>query len=263
MAALESELGVTLFSRTRRGVALTSAGAAFASKVKAVLASYEEAVAEAHAAAGADQSLVISYLMGLCRGFLPQVARAFSLTNQQVSVNYKGMVMSELLDEIAEGESDAYIVPEVIELPKSFERTPIHTYAYGAIMRKDHPLAQKDELTLDDLAGHTIKIMNTQRLGDYQGYLRSFLAPLNDAITIEDDVQEVDNWLFALPDSRHIGLELEANKSYLGRDLAFVPFSSSCERVPTMSIYYAFDRGRRNEAVDSFEVTLRSYKGYS
>lgn len=262
MNALESELGVALLTRSKHGVELTTAGKAFAKQIKTVLASYEEAVTDARAAAKTNQSIVISYLMGLCRGFLPEVAKTFGAANLQTAVSYKGMIMSELLDEIAEGRSDAYIIPEIVELPKSFNQTLLHTYSYGAIMRKDHPLAQKEELLLDDLKGQTVKIMNDRRLGAYQGNLLSFIAPIRDSVTVESDIEEVDNWLFALLGNDNIGLELEANKSYLGRDLAFIPFSSSCENVPRMAIYYAFDRGKRNAAIESFEKTLRAFKGY-
>jgi DNA-binding transcriptional LysR family regulator len=62
---LETQLGVALFTRSRAGMALTAAGQALAGKIPAVLAGFDQALAEAKSAASrAARALRVGFLAG-------------------------------------------------------------------------------------------------------------------------------------------------------------------------------------------------------
>src|SRR6201989_28418 len=78
LAALEASVGVTLVERSSRSVTLTAAGERFYADAKAILASLEQAVSNAQAAAHGDAGkLAIGFTMCAAYNVVPGDARAF------------------------------------------------------------------------------------------------------------------------------------------------------------------------------------------
>src|SRR4051812_3999079 len=85
--ALEAELGLRLFDRNRRGVALTAAGAAFQLRCRAVFDAIDQAVAAARRATEGELGrLAIGYVSSLAYVGLAEVLRAFRAGSPQVDV---------------------------------------------------------------------------------------------------------------------------------------------------------------------------------
>lgn len=150
---LEDELGVRLFERTSRHVALTDAGEAFLSGARRVLADLSDLL-----------DAMREFTQGT-RGVLrtswwhqtdPQMVRYLSdytITNPGVEVSIVEWSTSESLAGLRRGELDLAIVtlPDSIDLT-GLSHTVIRRERYALVVTQDQRLAERDSVSVGDLA---------------------------------------------------------------------------------------------------------------
>jgi DNA-binding transcriptional LysR family regulator len=94
---LEDELGVRLFERTRRRVALTQAGAAFAEEARATLARVAEAAERARRAdRGEVGRLAVGFLAATAHTLLPLILRDFKARRPEVILDLRELTPPQL-----------------------------------------------------------------------------------------------------------------------------------------------------------------------
>lgn len=178
---LEKELGFKIFRRTSSGTFLTRRGMEFYEKSQELVKGFDIFQNQyANPEEEKDEFSVASQHYD----FLPPTITAFS----ERYPDYKNFRIFEsttvqILDEVAQGHSEIGIIYlnnqnkkgimqrveklglEVIEL------TPFHTHIY---LREGHPLAQKEELVMEDLADlPTVRF--TQEKDEYLYYSENFV----------------------------------------------------------------------------------------
>ena len=151
--ALEAELGLTLFERTRRGVTLTAAGAAYLERVRDVFAAVDRAAAAARrAAVGELGRLAIGYVSSLAYVGLAELLRAFREAWPHVEVIVREGPPQEQLDALIEGRLDVgFVRGPVVEgglVAEIARREPL-----VVALPPRHPLARRARVELGDLAG--------------------------------------------------------------------------------------------------------------
>ncbi len=105
--SLEQELGVELFERTRRNVALTHAGAAFLGEARAILDRAERAVDLAKAVhRGEAGRLTIGFLAATAYTLLPLVLRDFAARSPRVALELRELTMAQQFEAFRRGEID-------------------------------------------------------------------------------------------------------------------------------------------------------------
>lgn len=125
IAALERELGVRLFERTRRKVALTHAGSAFLDEARATLARAAQAIEAAQRAQrGHVGRLAIGYLAATAYTFLPLVLRDYSRSFPGVKLDLRELTLPQQIEALQRGDvhvgllrppvSDAELAAETI-----------------------------------------------------------------------------------------------------------------------------------------------------
>jgi DNA-binding transcriptional LysR family regulator len=148
---LEAQLGVTLFERSSRGMALTDVGEVLLREARPVLAHAERAVdAVRRAARGEQGELRVGFLGSVANYFMPPVVRAFRERHPAVTLHAEDMVIAALVDGLLDGSLDAALSrpPLVDELATEIVlREPV-----AAVLPEGHRLADRAELTLADLA---------------------------------------------------------------------------------------------------------------
>ena len=114
---LEEELGVTLFARTRRSVALTHAGDTFLEQARSVLARAAEAV---HLAQAADRGeigrLSIGYMSASIFTLLPAVLREFAARHPGVRLDLRELTLPQQIAALRAGDIHAgFVRPPVTD----------------------------------------------------------------------------------------------------------------------------------------------------
>jgi DNA-binding transcriptional LysR family regulator len=114
---LESELGVRLFERTRRRVALTHAGAAFLEDARLTLARAAAAVDRAQRAArGEVGRLAVGFLAATAYTLLPLVLREFTRDFPGVKLDLRELTIPQLFEALRHGDVEvALLRPPVVD----------------------------------------------------------------------------------------------------------------------------------------------------
>ena len=107
IAALESELGVTLLARTRRRVALTPAGAAFLREARAILQGVDTAADTARAiGAGQEGVLRVSFVGSALLSIVPAIVQGFRAARPRVQIELRERSSTEQLAAVRGGSAD-------------------------------------------------------------------------------------------------------------------------------------------------------------
>jgi DNA-binding transcriptional LysR family regulator len=148
---LESQLGVTLFERSSHGVELTDIGAVLLREARPVLAQAERVVeAVRRAARGEAGELRVGFLSSVANYVMPPIVRAFRERHPDVTLRTEDVTIAALVAGLREGSLDAGLSrPPLVE---DLETEVVLREPVAAVLPEGHPLADRDELTLADLA---------------------------------------------------------------------------------------------------------------
>ena len=150
--ALEEELGVKLFERTSKHVALTPAGHAYLAEVRVVLDRVERASAAARAvAAGLRGRLDIGFTGSMVYRDMPRIVRAFGERAPGIDVNLCEMSSSEQIEALLHRQLHAGFV-NVSAVPPRLRSLPLDEDRFVCCLPDDHPLADKRTVPLTALA---------------------------------------------------------------------------------------------------------------
>ncbi len=155
MARLEAQIGVTLLERHPRGVTLTSAGEAFLEKAQATLAAMDDMHATARSLArqgsGRLQAGFLSMTPPMMAGDLfPRYAAA----HPDVAIEWRELGYPTLTPRRWLADVDAALIWFAPTGP-GLESQPIRTSPLVAAMAQTHPLAERTELTVEDVLDET------------------------------------------------------------------------------------------------------------
>jgi DNA-binding transcriptional LysR family regulator len=152
--ALEDELGVRLFNRTKREVTLTEPGAYFLAEAQLTLKQAERARAVAQRVARGELGIVqIGYVPSLpFSGILSQIASEFRQNATEIQFVLEEMFAQEQLIKIAAGKLDVGILRLPVERPLPHLETKVLIKERMVIaIREDHPVARMKEISIADL----------------------------------------------------------------------------------------------------------------
>ncbi|BCH53069.1 LysR family transcriptional regulator [Agrobacterium vitis] len=165
--ALETLVGVTLFIRQPRGMALTEAGVAFIARARQILADVDMAVEAAQRAArGEIGELAIGFTTSaVFHPLVPSIVRAMRLSSPSLKLRLDEGSTTELLGELSAGRLDAaFIRATAGALPGSGPALSIETVDIEDMvlaLPDTHPLTlhsqshDSDTVALAALAGET------------------------------------------------------------------------------------------------------------
>lgn len=157
---LERRLGVMLFERTRRAVALTPAGAALLAPVKALFAQAEALPALARAAGeGEVGRLRLAFVSTVGFDPLPRWLRAFREAEPRVNVALREATTDVQLAAFEAGEIDAGFVLHAPGMaPPGYERLAVRREPLVLALPEAHPLAAAPRLSLKALLAEPLVI---------------------------------------------------------------------------------------------------------
>lgn len=150
--ALEGELGVVLLTRSTRKVELTAAGSRYLERARAVLASVEEAGAEAvRVDAGEIGRVSVGFTGSATYELVPTLTRALAADLPEVELELRGeMLTPDQVNALVEGSLDIGFLRPPVRQPDLdvwlLRREPLI-----AVLPEAHPLAAAETVRLADL----------------------------------------------------------------------------------------------------------------
>jgi DNA-binding transcriptional LysR family regulator len=156
IAALEREAGTTLVQRSARGVRLTEAGEAVVRHAEAIMARLAEAEAELEAIAGLRGGrLRMASFESAGSTLMPLAIAAFRGKHPAVELSMSLSEPEDTTPLLRSGEIDVAIVFEsAVTAPlDGIERVHLLEDPMYLALPRDHPLANRRRLRLEDLAG--------------------------------------------------------------------------------------------------------------
>ena len=149
---LESRLGVLLFERTRRRVALTHAGGALLERARALLRDAERAaVAAQRASRGEIGQLSVGFILAATHHVLPEALREFRRRMPEVELTLREMPIRAQLTALAEGEIDVGFLRPPVDTDSIAAETLIRE-PFMVALPEGHRLARHASLALPRLA---------------------------------------------------------------------------------------------------------------
>ena len=218
---LEDELGVELFRRSAKSLALTEAGKIFLIEARAVLLRVDKAIETVRMVARRDRgSLRIGYAPSLTAEFLPRALRLFEAERPGVRVALHDLSSEECLQRIADGKLDlALTVPRRGLRDKSLKFESLTRYAILCAVGLDHPFAKKRAVTLAEIRQQKLMVYSHEDYPEYRDWLSTLFKDFNPCNTEEYDGV--------------IGLIAAVEA---GRGVAFVASSASCLAGPRLRL---------------------------
>lgn len=150
---LEDELGVRLFERTSRHVALTDAGKAFLSHARRVMAELTELSDAMREFSQGSRGVLRTSWWHQTDPQMVSYLSDYTTKNPGVEVSIVEWSTSESLAGLRRGELDLAMVtlPDSIDLT-GLGHTVIRRERYALVVTEDHRLAERDSVRVDDLA---------------------------------------------------------------------------------------------------------------
>lgn len=153
---LEEDLGVALIERGNRVLGLTPAGEKFVSEARKTLRQAEKTlVSTVDVAEGRTGLLRLGYVGNALYGRLPDIIREFRASHPKVRLELREATTAAQIAALRDGTLDIGILIPPLEKADDIEQVNFDSDRLCIAIPKDHPLSNRQDLTLADLAGES------------------------------------------------------------------------------------------------------------
>lgn len=168
--ALEQELGVTLFSRRKTGVALTADGKQYLPYIRAVCGAEEALLKKRQEMLGLENSTIrIGTFTSVSRNLLPQLMQRFKARYSGVHFVLQQGDYTAISQWIQEGSVDfGFVNPKAVQ---GLDVRPLYRDQMVAVLPPKHPLAAQKSVSLRELAAEPFILLDE---GAYSVPLEAF-----------------------------------------------------------------------------------------
>ena len=156
IAALEAELGTSLFDRIGRRVSLTEAGQALLPRARSILLEVEDsrrAISNLSGQIGGKLSIGTSHHIGLHR--LPPVLREFSGRYPEVELDIHFMDSEEACQAVEHGDLELGVVTLPLASSTQLKTKAIWPDPLSIVIGIHHPLSHQRQVSFSELCEHT------------------------------------------------------------------------------------------------------------
>jgi DNA-binding transcriptional LysR family regulator len=159
---LEEELGVKLFQRSTRQVALTDAGRTFLERAEGILEAVEEAK---EAAKGADEGvrgrLEIGFISSATLGLLPPAIRLFRERFGGIDIELRELTSAQQIDALYAGEIRVGLVRLPLRAP-GIRFEPLQEESFLVALPSGHPLEALESVPLEAMVDQPLIFFTRQ-----------------------------------------------------------------------------------------------------
>lgn len=161
IAALERELGVRLFDRTNRRVALTDAGRAFVARAERIVADVDAAGEEMSAFAGGLRGrVVVGAYQSFAEYTLPKLLGRFHAEHPGIEVALREGMADALLAALHAGTLDVFVGDMTVSVlaTQGFRAEPLYEDELVIAVAARHPLAARGRIRIEELRNESFVI---------------------------------------------------------------------------------------------------------
>jgi DNA-binding transcriptional LysR family regulator len=230
---LEQELGVELFRRTAKSLALTEAGKIFLIEARAVLLRVDKAVETVRTVAHGDRgSLRIGYAPSLTAEFLPRALRLFENDRPGVRVALHDLSSEECAQRLAARKLDLALAVRLSAAQMrglTFEK--LIAYPMCCAVGASHPLAKKRFIALDHIRRERFMVYSRQ---DYPEYYENLAGLFKGKPFSPCQVEEHDGatgLIAAVEAGRGVALVSTSMRCMAGPRLHLLPLKPALEPI--------------------------------
>lgn len=168
IAQLEAEFGINLFIREHaRGLSLTKAGQKLLERTEFVLRETELLATLAGDLTGKVQGILsVGCLMTFAQIILPGLRRNFEDTYPDVKIEQVELNQSQIFSQLRRAELDVALTYD-LDIPADLEFKSLHALPPYVVLGEGHPLATRSALTISDLAGSAMVLLDLPFSGEY------------------------------------------------------------------------------------------------
>ncbi len=244
ISQLEDEFGLQLFVRKHaHGLSLSQAGRQFLERAKTVLAESEGLNRLAGDLSGHVQGpLAVGCLLTFAQLILPSLRRQFEATYPEVKIRQFELHQMEIFNRLRRAEIDVALTYD-LEIPTDLEFIPLVELAPFALVGEAHPLAHLPAVSVDELKGHDMVLLDLPISSDY---FLSFFAGTGVKPRISERTQDMavmrslvaNGFGYAIANIRPL-----SDRAPDGRPLKFIPLTGD---VRQMKLGLATAKGAKN-----------------
>jgi DNA-binding transcriptional LysR family regulator len=254
---LEEDLGVTLFSRNKRSVALTTAGQIFLDEARKLVVQAGHAMEAArHAQKGESGVVRIGIASGL-GGVVSKVVFEHRKQRPTIEIECRDVFSSLQNESLHKGEIDiGFLRPPLDQLNLDCEL--LFEEEFVAVLPKTHKLAKRRSLRLKEIADEPLIIFDRSfSTGLYDKvlglYSRQGLTP-HLTVTHAEAHEEAGAIMVASGKAIFIGAGAIVNRTVAGLNLASIRLDEPGAKI---EVYMAWRKGEPSTAVLSFLNSAR------
>lgn len=222
---LEDHLGTRLFDRSARGgTRLTEAGRRLRVEAERAVIHFEAAMQSARHPESAGPVIVNAGFVTLgLLGPLPRAIRAMATIRPEVSVRLQEGATASLLERVSDGRLDLALVHPVDRAPRGLELVQVRRDRIVAALPAEHPLANRNRITLHDLAAEPLIFFPPAASPDLHYRLQTAFADLGIVPRIEQEARSTPTMLLLVAAGLGYALVAESARYLPFSNVSFLP----------------------------------------
>lgn len=165
---LEQELGGSLLSRERNQTHLTEFGRMLLPHMQQIWQQATETKRQAEAYGRAERSVLhLGLMCTVAPSMLIAMVRTVRANHPSVDLQIVDATSSALHDKLVSGELEVAILAQPEPLAERFHHVPLYREPFVIVVAKDHPLAERERISVRDLDGHDYLDRINCEFGDF------------------------------------------------------------------------------------------------
>lgn len=253
---IEQEIGVVLFERSNRHVALTDAGTNFLGGCTKALTNIEGAINHAlKTTSGETGCLVIGYTDIAIAGELSPILKSFRQRYPDIEVEPRHNYTNAQLEDLEAGVLDfGFLTGPVVR--GGYETVTVQRDRFVVVLYESHPLTALSEIPLTALADEPFVLGTTANWTHYHQHLYSLCRLAGFEPNVVQSASNSEGIFGLIACEMGISIQTESVQNYFRKGLEIRPLKDCEETVSTVAIW---SETRASPVKQRFIDHLKSY----
>src|SRR6202048_1245712 len=248
--ALEEEVGVRLFERTRPKTPLTGAGFAFRDDAARALSQWDQAIRRARLAANGKLGLLrIGFISTAGIEIVPNITRQFRELNPEVELSLRAVPTADQVRMLETGSLDIGFLRLPIGGHSALDVVTVHREPFVLVVPASHKLAKRKSVRLSEVSGQDFVMYERAYAPGFHDLIVGMLRDARIVPNVSQTAAEIST-LISLVDA-HMGLAI-LPASAVKHSVASVIACGIIDHIPMSEIGIAVSKRVQAAVVDNF-----------